>query len=82
MRKRDCIEFLWDRLKPFLPKNYTVDESIEILSILEQAKSMHQKEHGETWDKSMENCEARGGNDMRAWADFNEYYNETFGGQQ
>ena len=44
MRKRDSIEFLWDELKPFLPANYTVDESVKILSILKQAKAMHKDE--------------------------------------
>lgn len=44
MRKQDSIEFLWDRLKPFLPKIYSVDELIEILSILKQAKAMHREE--------------------------------------
>ena len=44
MRKRDSIEFLWDEFKPFLPANYTVDESVKILSILKQAKAMHKEE--------------------------------------
>ena len=48
--------------------------------MLEQAKAMHKEEHGKTWDDAMENMKARGGNDMRAWTDFDEYYNETFGG--
>ena len=78
MRKRDSIEFLWDELKSFLPSNYTVDESVKILSILKQAKAMHKEEHGKTWDKSMENFEARDRNEMRAWVDFDEYYNETY----
>jgi hypothetical protein len=25
---------------------------------------------------------ARGGNDMRAWADFDDYYNQRFGGNK
>jgi hypothetical protein len=78
MRKRDGIEFLWDELKPFLPKSYTEEESIKILSILKQAKAMHKEEHGQTWDKSMDNFEARGRNEMRAWVDFEEYYEETY----
>lgn len=50
----------------------------EIFDEIEQAKAMHKVEHGKTWDESMENMKARGGNDMRAWADFDDYYNETF----
>lgn len=78
MGKRDSIEFLWDELKSFLPTNYTVDESVKILSILKQAKAMHREEHGQTWDKSIENYESRGGNEMRAWVDFDEYYEQTY----
>ena len=44
----------------------------------QQAKAMHKEEHAKTWDDAMENMKARGGNDMRAWADFDDYYNETF----
>lgn len=44
----------------------------------EQAKAMHKEEHGQTWDKSLDNLKARGMNEMRAYTDFDEYYNETF----
>ena len=50
----------------------------EMFDEIEQAKAMHKEEHGQTWDKSMENFEARGRNEMRAWVDFDEYYNETY----
>lgn len=50
----------------------------EMFEEIEQAKAMHREEHGQTWDKSMENFEARGRNEMRAWVDFDEYYNETY----
>ena len=59
-----------------------IEYDAKLIKIEEQAKAMHNNEHGQTWDESMDNCAARGGNDMRAWSDFNEYYNETFGGQQ
>lgn len=51
----------------------------EMFDEIEQAKAMHKEEHGQTWDKSMENFEARGRNEIRAWVDFDEYYKETFG---
>jgi hypothetical protein len=28
----------------------------------------------------MDNLDARGGNIVRAWGDFDEYYNQTYGG--
>ncbi len=75
--KQDSIDFLWNELKPFLPANYTVDESVKILSILKQAKAMHKQEiiaakddnyvYGEAWEKLGTLGE--------------QYYNETFGGK-
>jgi hypothetical protein len=47
---------------------------------LEQAKEMEKQQHATTWDKSMDNLDARGGNIVRAWVDFDEYYEQTFGG--
>lgn len=49
-----------------------------VLKATEQAKAMHKEEHGQTWDAAMENMKARGGNDMRAWGDFDDYYAEKF----
>lgn len=41
-------------------------------------KAMHKEEHGQTWDKSLDNLKARGMNEMRAYTDFDDYYAETF----
>ena len=61
------------------PQTMARELMIDNLSVdLEQAKAMHKEEHGQTWDKSMENFEARGRNEMRAWVDFDEYYEETY----
>lgn len=46
--------------------------------LVEQAKKMHKEEHGKTWDDSLDNFKARGMNEMRAYSDFDDYYNETF----
>jgi hypothetical protein len=47
---------------------------------LEKAKEMEKAQHGKTWDDAMESMKARGGNDMRAYTDFDGYYAETYGG--
>jgi len=49
-----------------------------MLKVREQAKAMHRNEHGQTWDDSLDNLKARGMNEMRAYTDFDGYYNETF----
>ena len=43
-----------------------------------KAKAMHRMEHGKTWDDSLDNLKARGMNEMRAYTDFDDYYNETY----
>jgi hypothetical protein len=55
---------------------YQVKYKHEIL--LEQAKAMEKEQHATTWDKSMDNLDARGGNIVRAWVDFDEYYEQTY----
>ena len=49
-----------------------------MLNTQDAIKKMHKEEHGRTWDKSIENFEARGRNEVRAIVDFDEYYNQTF----
>ena len=53
----------------------------EMFDEIEQAKAMHKEEHGKTWDKSLDNLKSRGMNEMRAYTDFDNYYNETFVGK-
>jgi hypothetical protein len=44
----------------------------------QEAKEMERKEHGKTWDAALSKYEVRAGNYMRAYEDFDDYYNETF----
>ena len=44
-----------------------------------EAKEIEKEQHADTWDKSMDNLDARGGNIVRAFVDFDEYYIETYG---
>lgn len=43
---------------------------------IEQAKEMERKEHGKTWDAALSKYEVRAGNYMRAYEDFDDYYDE------
>jgi hypothetical protein len=56
------------------------EKNQRLRDIIEQAKEMEKQQHATTWDKSMDNLDARGGNIVRAWGDFDEYYNQTYGG--
>lgn len=84
MSKQSSIEYLKIQFEKYLnwKCNPIFDENcfdeIELMKSLEQAKAMHREEHGLTWDKSIENFESRGRNEVRAIVDFDEYYNQTF----
>jgi hypothetical protein len=43
-----------------------------------EAKEMEKEQHGNTWDTALDKYEVRAGNYMRAYEDFDDYYNETF----
>jgi hypothetical protein len=49
-----------------------------IYKLMQQAKEMEKEQHGKTWDTALDKYEVRAGNYMRAYEDFDEYYNETF----
>jgi hypothetical protein len=46
-------------------------------AMITYAKRLHRQEHSKTWDESMRNLDVRGGNIVRAWDDFDEYYEKT-----
>ena len=71
--KQSSVLFLWQELKHWLPERYTVDDSVKILSILNQAVSMHEDEITKAWEKG------DGEFDKVAEEMSLEYYNETFG---
>ena len=79
--KRSSVNWLIEKFSSVLrDTNFSDEQNFDLIKYIEQAKAMEKKQHGKTWDDAMENMKARGGNDMRAWTDFDDYYNETFGG--
>jgi hypothetical protein len=43
-----------------------------------KAKEMEKEQHGNTWDTALDKYEVRAGNYMRAYEDFDDYYNENY----
>ena len=43
-----------------------------------KAEEMHKIELGKTWDAALDKYEVRAGNYMRAYEDFDDYYDEQF----
>ena len=75
--KQSSVEWLEIELEKLWIEKYL--SPITIKPLLEQAKAMHREEHGRTWDDAMQTLKSRGGNDMRAYTDFDDYYTEKFG---
>jgi hypothetical protein len=54
-------------------------DTSDYMELKVQAKEMEKEQHATTWDTAMDKLNARGGNIVRAYVDFDDYYNETFG---
>jgi hypothetical protein len=83
-KQQSAVEFYLDKVFDIIGDDILDKLSIEQINKIHdlslQAKEMEKQQHATTWDKSMDNLDARGGNIVRAWVDFDDYYNETYGG--
>ena len=64
-----AVEWLFDQIE---------NEGKCIYEVINQAKEMEKEQHGKTWDNALDKYEVRAGNYMRAYEDFDEYYNKNF----
>jgi TRAP-type C4-dicarboxylate transport system substrate-binding protein len=71
--KQTSIEWLIDAME-------NPHKNINWEDTKQQAKEMHKQEHSKTWDKALDTFEERGHSYVRAWIDFDEYYQEKFKG--
>lgn len=76
--KQTAVEWLGKELEDYGDSQFCKIEWKTLDLLIEQAKEMEKEQHGMTWDKSMDNLDVRGGNIVRAWDDFDEYYNKTY----
>lgn len=44
--------------------------------LIEESLKIERKQHGKTWDAALDNYEVRAGNYMRAYEDFDDYYEQ------
>jgi len=68
------VEWLEDKL-PTIFKEITINKQL-----LEQAKEMEKEQHGNTWDAAIQAHEDRGHVLARSYCDFDDYFNEAYGG--
>ena len=73
------IEWLEQIAKSMVINGGDLGEDYPALMVhIQQAKEMHKTELGKTWDAALDKYEVRAGNYMRAYEDFDDYYEETF----
>ena len=72
-KKQSSVEWLILEIK----KRRYVGEFVPY-SLFEQAKAMHKSEMSKTWDSALDAGQERAWNVMRAYSDFDEYYENTF----
>ena len=70
---KDLTGVLW------LANQLSVTDRAKYNGVIETARQMEKMQHGDTWDKAIESREKRSVKE-RAICDFDDYYNETYGG--
>ena len=73
MKKQTAVEWLIDQI---------VNHNGVNSKTFDQANAMEREQHSQTWDSAIDNYEERGHVFSRAWADFDDYYKEKFGGEK
>jgi hypothetical protein len=77
-KQQTAVEFYAEEFAEHLKENYGI--KITNLTLLKQAKEMEKEQHENTWDDSR--LEDMGDNYIGKQKSFNEYYNETYGGNK
>ena len=75
-KKQSSIEWLYERLERMIPRTalYNIDKK-QYFESIEKAKAMHKEEIEESWN---DGCYQS--SDFPKTSDAEQYYNETFGG--
>jgi len=72
-----AVEWMFDKLLEEGPSGeLRWHLKYDIFKILEQAKAMEKKQHGDTWDAAIKAYRDRGHNVVRAIVDFDTYWAE------
>jgi hypothetical protein len=78
--KQTAVELLaeqFDSIVELYPSQFE-----KINNAIEQAKQLERNQHGDTWDAAIQAHEDRGYVLARSICDFDDYFNETFGGNK
>lgn len=81
MKQQTAVEMLVEKLNQCEPM-YSGVQSNEhkkyIDELIQSAREMEKKQHSRTWDAALDAYKKRGHLYVRAWEDFDEYYEEQF----
>jgi predicted LPLAT superfamily acyltransferase len=67
--KKTALKWFFDNLK-----NHEIQA--QHFELYRQALQIEKEQHGQTWDAALDKYEARAGNYMRAYEDFDDYYEQ------
>jgi len=75
-KQKTAVQQFWDKIALKL----SFEQIDEFVPLFYQAKEMQKKQHANTWDDSR--VEDKGDNYIGKQKSFNDYYNETYGGNK
>ena len=72
MKEQSAVDFLHSKIL----FNIGLDDNdiSKLRELVKIAKKLERKQHSQTWDEALRIFEARGHNFVRAWEDFEEWY--------
>jgi hypothetical protein len=78
MKNQTALDWYWDKIKSYFEHDGELFETAAFTFTI--AKEKEKEQHGETWDAALDAGQSRAWNVMRAYDDFDEYYNQTYKG--
>jgi Ribonuclease G/E len=79
MEKQTAVEWLLNEISVILgPLKTKPMQGLLIIDAINKAKEKEKEQHGQTWDSALKAGEDRAWNVMRAYSDFDDYYEKTY----
>ena len=76
MKEQSAVDFLHSKIL----FNIGLDDNdiFKLRELVKIAKKLEEKQHGKTWDAALIENSKRGGNEVRTFDYFDDYYDETY----
>jgi len=80
-KQQTAVDYFFDKIKSNFEHDGDKLESVMFLYAI--CKKKEREQHGKTWDSALDAGQNRAWNVVRAYGDFDDYYNKTYkGGKQ